>query len=68
MTDLKPNVEDEAFFWMKTTKEKTLQTLVLGRRPVANIMCEKPSTVPLLVFRDSKPSVDFEMACGDSSV
>ena len=43
-------------------------TWVLGLRPVANIIWEKPSTVPLLVFKENEPSADFVIAWGDSSV
>ena len=48
--------------------KKYLKTFVLGLRPVANITCEKPSAVPLLVFKDNEPSDDFMIAWGDSSV
>lgn len=41
---------------------KALVTLVFGLRPVANIMCEKPSSVPLLVFKDNEPSEDLRIA------
>lgn len=44
------------------------QTFVFGLRPVANITCEKPSTVSLFVFNESEPSADFTIAWGDSSV
>lgn len=43
-------------------------TLVFGLLPVANMICEKPSIVSLLVFNDSVPSADFVIARGDSSV
>lgn len=43
-------------------------TLVFGARPVANIICEKPSAVPLLVFKDNEPSADLMIAWGDSSI
>lgn len=42
-------------------------TLVFGLLPVANIICEKPSIVSLLVFNDKVPSADFVIAWGDSS-
>ena len=44
--------------WKSNTKVKTL-TFVLGLRPVANMMWEKPSTVPFLVFKDREPSADL---------
>lgn len=50
------------------SKSFRVQTFVLGLRPVANIIWENPSTVPLLVFRDNEPWADFMIAWGDSSV
>jgi hypothetical protein len=48
--------------------KRNLKTFVFGLRLVANITCEKPSTVPLLVFRDSEPLADLMIARRDSSV
>jgi hypothetical protein len=48
--------------------KRNLKTFVFGLRLVANITCEKPSTVPLLVFKDNKPLADLMIARGDSSV
>lgn len=42
-------------------------TLVFGLRPVANMTWEKPSTVPLLVFKEKDPSDDLTIAWGVSS-
>lgn len=47
---------------LTTSRKFKVQTFVLGLRPVANIMCENPSSVPLLVFRDNEPSADLTIA------
>lgn len=52
----------------RKVEKRKLRTFVLGLRLVANITWEKPSTVPLFVFKDNDPSADLLIAWGDSSV
>jgi len=39
-------------------------TFVFGLQPVANITCENPPKISLLVFRDNRPAFDLVIAWG----
>ena len=53
---------------IRSHKLQVLLTFVFGLRPVANITCENPPIVSLLVFRDNRSSFDLVTARGVCSV
>eukprot|EP01018_Ginkgo_biloba_P034333 Gb_40945 [translate_table: standard] len=56
------------FFPIFTPTSSKPKFLVFGTRPVANITCEKPSSIPLVVLNVSKPSAVFSIASGEDSI